>query len=1232
MATQFESKETRVLKTIDSKRYPDTNKDFEKNIRRLNSSVDYMAGYMRVMQKGIDDANKNFIEQIQSFINDLIVLFAGGEPTGFEIGDLKYIIQTLGALFGFGNTWPINLLDAVGHFFSNFLSHVIQLTDLIFDSIEAWMNDFADKLDGVPILGNIADNLADFFNDAHTWANNALEDAADAFDHAQDIVDTIIEAFQGSISVGGAVGDILTHLRDFFLSLFGIDTPGEVLAIGAIPTGMPEDRILGLPAALTYYAGSLSRGSNLLPDPRFENGQIWTNAWTTISTNYSKSGTHSCRIVSAGATPRYFYLSPDSEGNVQQYQVDEGDVYYFESWVYAPASNTGTAGHAYVQLHVEDSSGVNSIQYVTPCSMSVNVKGVWLQMTGTYKIPDGYDLITPLFLLGTDTLSGNVYYVDNCLMREETLIQLLIDNLVNVFTGGSTTGNLVSHVIAQIQSFFSGLFGANTPQSKLIPGAIPKSIAKAGVNCCISPDFEDSTVNRTLTGSGVTGAYSTTQKYSGTQSYRLTVGATTSNRGVYLSPLVDTISESDLTTDIPITISQAYYLEAWVYAPTGNASNSPINIIAKVYDDSGNSSTTTVATVTPTKGTWTQVGGVYQIPNNNRYKHMYVSVQYGSSTTGDLYYIDNATVRHETFAQAIVDGLHQAVNGGSTTSNSTSTVKTNIQSVFSNLFGQNTLGTQVKAGAISRQIANKAGVNSCISPDFEDSTIIRSLTGSGVTGAYSSAQSYIGAQSYELTVGATTSNRGVYLSPISETVSESDLTTGVPVDITQAYLLQCWVYAPVANTGNTPINIVATVYDDAAHSSTTTVATVTPTKGTWTLLSGMYYVPNSQRYNHMYVSVQYGATSTTGNKYYIDNAIVRHETFAQAIVDGLHQAINGGSTTGNATSTIKSNLQTLNTNIWGTTNTGSVVRTAAIPDITRSMSTDMQSTIDGFYQGVNGGSSTGNAVSTIKSNLQSIFNNIFGQTTLGTTVKTAAVPNITRSMSTDLQSTIDNVHQAVNGGSSTGNAASSVKTNMQSIFSNLFGSTTLGTVIKNAAIPDITKDMSTDLDALYTAHTDAIGSGAVIVRTSTSNVTISNSNDGPVYFPTSFFGVNSISSADITVDTASGGFEVSLEGWYRVDLCFKINAGVSAIWNICPVIFKNGSVYRYGADGCSQSTGSVRLRTIMSSFEVYLEAGDNVLAGYDATNATGTISNVLTGESTGTQSYFSISLSNRSLA
>ena len=81
--------EAKGLRRIDSREQPFVNKDFVRNISWLNNSVDTLAGYTEQLQKGVDAANQNFIEQIQAFIADLFIIFAGGEPTGIDFGDLK---------------------------------------------------------------------------------------------------------------------------------------------------------------------------------------------------------------------------------------------------------------------------------------------------------------------------------------------------------------------------------------------------------------------------------------------------------------------------------------------------------------------------------------------------------------------------------------------------------------------------------------------------------------------------------------------------------------------------------------------------------------------------------------------------------------------------------------------------------------------------------------------------------------------------------------------------------------------------------------------------------------------------------------------------------------------------------------------------------------------------------------------------------------------------------------
>ena len=246
MAYEHESKEARTLKAIQSKNYPDTNKDFVKNISRLNSSVDYISSYMNVMQKGIDDANKNIIEQLQGILQDIWVLFAGGEPTGFDIGDVKYIFMALGALFGFsGRPFPYNVFDMVTHLFDNFLSLIPQFTDVIFDTIFAW----ADALGVDPEFTGILRDAYDKAIEALNKGNNIIEalagfggGIADMMggiagyiftEFIQPIIDFISRAIGGGI--GGAISTIMTNIGRIFGLASGADSKATLLMKKAVP-------------------------------------------------------------------------------------------------------------------------------------------------------------------------------------------------------------------------------------------------------------------------------------------------------------------------------------------------------------------------------------------------------------------------------------------------------------------------------------------------------------------------------------------------------------------------------------------------------------------------------------------------------------------------------------------------------------------------------------------------------------------------------------------------------------------------------------------------------------------------------------------------------------------------------------------------------------------------------------------------------------------------------------
>ncbi|AKU45325.1 minor tail protein [Mycobacterium phage Madruga] len=157
---RYESPEARRLGNINPQSYD--YRDQTKTVAKLVNDVSYMAGMQRKMQKGIDEANQNFIQEIQAFINDILVLLGGGGDTGLDFGDLKYILQAIGALFGFepGVPLPLNLFQAAWHFFSNYILPVGNFEEAINMIIDGAIATILDIFGEVPIVGQALQQLA----------------------------------------------------------------------------------------------------------------------------------------------------------------------------------------------------------------------------------------------------------------------------------------------------------------------------------------------------------------------------------------------------------------------------------------------------------------------------------------------------------------------------------------------------------------------------------------------------------------------------------------------------------------------------------------------------------------------------------------------------------------------------------------------------------------------------------------------------------------------------------------------------------------------------------------------------------------------------------------------------------------------------------------------------------------------------------------------------------------
>lgn len=147
-----------------------------------------------------------------------------------------------------------------------------------------------------------------------------------------------------------------------------------------------------------------------------------------------------------------------------------------------------------------------------------------------------------------------------------------------------------------------------------------------------------------------------------------------------------------------------------------------------------------------------------------------------------------------------------------------------------------------------------------------------------------------------------------------------------------------------------------------------------------------------------------------------------------------------------------------------------------------------------------------------------------------------------------------------------------------------------------------------------------LGSGATLIRTSTGGVGV---DSGANVLPDDFFdGVQEVSD-DMTYDLEDGSVTLPADDWYTVN----VNAKTSSNWtdHFSWVLYRDSVAHKYfGPDytfGSGALGGTIAPAWVGATWTGYLTTGDVIQLGYDAS---GTVSDTLTGTAGGDQTYFTI--------
>ena len=441
-----ESRESRILGSITAESYD--YRDQAKFMIKVANDNAYMAAYMRKMQRGIDAANENFIQQIQSLINDLLVLFAGNGDTGLDFGDLKYIFQALGALFGFGEAgFPLNLFEAAWHFFATYILPINNFEEVINLIIDGAIATILDLFGEIPIVGEALQQLAVIIRntvDGVLWIFEAIGNLLEAIFGSGSLEDFLDNVWDAVLWIPRMIGNLIKN------GLLGIKSALDALNIFGKIQPNNIDRV----PLQSLFSGRV----NALDAPTFSSldslGPLGEFVYDPDVSFKGNDGSAKC--ICDGF---------DHELYSNEMAVDEKTEVNLEVQVkYSGVVSPSSPIKLRLALFTE---GVEK-EIVDIDTVATGGSGGWLELRGEYRIPEEVDEVRMTLFVSGDATAGTVWFAKPDMNKNYITGIAPIDWIIDLPEALSGLDEFIQWIVDSFMEAIDGIFGDGTPLGEFL--------------------------------------------------------------------------------------------------------------------------------------------------------------------------------------------------------------------------------------------------------------------------------------------------------------------------------------------------------------------------------------------------------------------------------------------------------------------------------------------------------------------------------------------------------------------------------------------------------------------------------------------------------------------------------------------------------------------------------------------------------------------------------------------